>query len=290
MSKIGIVTVLYNGESVLPEFFESLDKQSYKDFILYIVDNNSKDNGLQLCWKLSESVGFPCKIFSEKENHGVAKGNNIGIIAALNDRCDYILLSNNDIVLKPNTISLLVEGLERHGADMTIPKIYFHDSGKIWCAGGGFSKLRGITYHIGFNEDENHQYENDREIQYSPTCFMLIKASVFYDVGLMDEKYFVYYDDSDFVWRSVVQHNKKLMYIAESKLDHKVSSSTGGGESEFTIYYSNRNNVYFRRKNFPLFYKIISNIYRGISRKLKMRNNPEKKKIIVKAIQDAKNI
>ncbi len=50
--KIGIVTVLYNSESVLSEFFETLNRQTYKNFVLYVVDNLSPDGSLDLSKKI----------------------------------------------------------------------------------------------------------------------------------------------------------------------------------------------------------------------------------------------
>lgn len=54
MNKIGIVTVLYNSESVLSDFFTSLEQQTYKNFILYVIDNASPDNSLQIAreWQI----------------------------------------------------------------------------------------------------------------------------------------------------------------------------------------------------------------------------------------------
>jgi len=78
---------------------------------------------------------------------------------------------------------------------------------------------------------------------------MGIRASVFERIGLMDERYFVYYDDTDFVFRCL-KHGLRLVYQGSAELRHKVSSSTGGGGSDFSIYYYNRNRLFFIRKNY----------------------------------------
>lgn len=289
MEKIGIVTIVYNGVKVLPEFFDSLKFQKYQDFVLYVVDNNSSDGSVAECERLSRDVPFEVKIFAEKENWGVAKGNNIGIIAALNDRCDYILLANNDTEFAPNTILNLLEGLKKEGADMAVPKAYyFDDKNKIWCAGGGFRAWRGVAYHIGWNKEDNGEYEENAVITYSPTCFMLIKSEVFYTVGLMDEKYFVYYDDTDFVWRAVKVHHKKLVYISNSVLYHKVSSSTGGEESDFSLRYMHRNNKYFLRKHIHGLTGLSARLCRILSLAVKWKGwSAHQREIILKARAEA---
>lgn len=270
MSKIGIVTVLYNSESVIEEFFYTLDSQTERDFTLYLVDNASKDKSIELAKELASTVNFRCVFIEEHENWGVAKGNNIGIRAAINDGCKYILLSNNDIVLRDNTIEALLQGMTETDADMAVPKIYYHDSGLIWCAGGKFRWLMGDTQHRGKLQKDEGQYDVQCFTDYSPTCFMLIKSEVFSSVGMMDEKYFVYFDDSDFVYRALRQHNKKLVYVPTSVLDHKVSSCTGDG-SPFSTYMNARNIIYFARKNYRFPHKQIVILTRFLHTYLRAR-------------------
>lgn len=262
MAKIGIVTVLYNSSPVLEEFFLTLNKQTYKDFVLYVIDNKSSDNSLKETDRLSRIVDFKTIILPQTENGGVAKGNNIGINAALLDKCEYVLLANNDIVLENDAIEKLLEGLFRNGATMAVPKIYYWGTDKIiWMAGGDFIWKAGITCHRGEKQKDTGEFNEDININYAPTCFMLISSDVFGRIGMMDEKYFVYFDDSDFVWRSVKEGTEKLFYISGSVIWHKVSVSTGGEESDFSIKYFSRNRIYFARKHFSLFHRLVVYIY-----------------------------
>lgn len=288
MSKIGIVTVLYNSEKVLDDFFKSLDEQRFNDFSLYIIDNASSDNSLKKCEYATLHKKYPIKIFNEKENWGIAKGNNIGISAALKDGCEYILLANNDTIFDSNVISLLYEGLLQEKVEMAVPKILFHDLGTIWCAGGSFSSWRGITYHRGIYKNDNGQFDRNCLITYSPTCFMLIKAEVFDKIGLMDEKYFVYYDDSDFIWRAVIENKFKLAYIYKPIVRHKVSSCTGGSLSDFSIYYLTRNNIYFIKKNITGIKRLLAIIYRKLAFYKKLQKlSTRQREIALKAQKDA---
>ncbi|WP_261511160.1 glycosyltransferase family 2 protein [Chryseobacterium paludis] len=258
--KIGIVTVLYNSESVLEEFFETLGKQTYKNFILYVVDNLSPDGSLVLSKKLADQYQYDTVIIENSENFGVAKGNNIGITRAVADGCDLLLLSNNDIALESESIEKLLFGLDTHDADMVVPKIYFYGTNKIWAAGGGFNKRNGITVQYGQEEDDRGQFNTDKKVIYAPTCFMLIKKEVFSSVGLMDENYFVYYDDTDFVYRALNKNKKTLWYISDSVIHHNESTSTGK-MSDFSIRFLWRNLVYFSLKNYNSFYASYIVIY-----------------------------
>lgn len=261
MNKIGIVTVLYNSVSVLDDFFRTLNEQTYHDFSLYIVDNCSSDAGVARARELAKHCFFGTTIIAEPENWGVAKGNNIGIRQALADGCQYILLANNDIVLNPQTIGILYDGLKKEHADMVVPKIKIYNTDLLWFAGGAFIWFKGGTKHWGFEMHDNPEFSYSKTITYAPTCFMLIKSEVFRQIGLMDEKYFVYFDDSDFVWRAVMNHKFKLVYIPDSQLMHKVSVSTGGISSDFGIKYFSRNRWYFVRKNFPVAKKYTCMLY-----------------------------
>lgn len=251
--KIGIVTVLYNSESVLEEFFETLNKQTYENFILYVVDNLSPDSSLELSKKLASSHQFKTVIIENDANYGVAKGNNIGIRKALADDCDLVLLSNNDIALEDDSIDKLLIGLDKNNADMAVPKIYIYGTNKIWAAGGGFVKKNGLTLHFGQEQEDKGQFNTDQKVDYAPTCFMLIRKEVFAEVGLMDENYFVYYDDTDFVYRALNKYGKKLWYVSNSEIYHNESTSTGK-MSDFSIKFLWRNLVYFALKNYrPLY-------------------------------------
>jgi GT2 family glycosyltransferase len=271
-ARVGLVTVLYNSPDVLPDFFESLAKQTFADYWLYIIDNSPDDAPLKVAresarkWQMS-NVTF----VRNDQNLGVATGNNQGIKLALEAGSDYVLLLNNDIVF-PDTA--LLENLVHHadvtGQPMIVPKIFFHDSGRIWCAGGRIDRKRGTTTHRGEGERDLGQFDQVEMTDYAPTCFMLIKSAVFSAVGLMDEKYFVYYDDTDFVWRTH-EAGYRITYWPPGQVWHKVSSSTGGYLSPFSVYYSERNRIYFIRKNFHGAAKIGALAFYLATRPLKWR-------------------
>ena len=245
-TKIGVVTVTYNSASVVCGFMESLLSQSHTEFILYVVDNASSDETLKRVASHSDSRVV---VIRSSSNVGVAEGNNIGIHAALNDKCDYILLLNNDTVFDSALVAELLRGIQRHKCDMAVPKIlYFDQPEKIWCAGGYFSRLRASARHYGNGLKDDGKFDQARAVSYSPTCCMLIRQNVFGRIGFMDSNYFVYFDDTDFCYRA---HGAglKLFYVPTARLLHKVGSLTGG-ESDFYYFYTIRNHVYYLLKHF----------------------------------------
>ncbi len=284
---LGLVTVLYNCEGVLQDFFDTLAIQTYKDFELIIVDNFSKDKSLDTCKKLALSAPFKCYFIENEVNLGVAAGNNQGIKIAFEHNCEKILLTNNDIVLREDTIQELYDSHIANNADLSVPKIYYAGTNKIWCAGGKFNKLKGTTTHFGYCKEDAEKFNELKQVEYAPTCFMLINKEVFNNVGLMDEKFFVYYDDTDFVYRSVIKKSFSLWYIPNSIVQHKVSFSTGS-ESDFNIRYMLRNRIYFAKKHntFPHLFYIINLFYHKTVRRIKLMNNKHKYEIISSALEE----
>ena len=258
--RIGIVTVLYGSHDVVEGFFASLALQLDVDFRLYVIDNSPTPATLDLCRELAARYDVDAEFVFNDANVGVARGNNQGIELALRDGCAGVLLANNDTEFSEGMLRLLVDEWCR-GAKVITPKLLYYGPEKlIWYAGGRIEAWTLRTPHFGMREVDHGQYDTPGDTGYAPTCFLLVDAEVFKRVGIMDEAYFVYYDDTDFIWR-LRQAGLRLRYAPQAVVLHKVSTSTGGGDSPFTVYYSNRNRIYFVRKNFTGLRKLVALTY-----------------------------
>ena len=248
VGRVGVVTVLYNSEEVLDDFFASLARQNDVNFKLYVIDNGATRAGIDKAERLAEQYGIDSEMVFNAANVGVAKGNNQGIALAIRDGCKYVLLANNDTDFPAKAISMLLQQLTG-GEVAATPKILFHGPDNlVWFAGGHLNPWTTSTVHHGLHCADDDQFNVPSYAAYAPTCFMLLDVSVFERIGIMDESYFVYYDDTDFVWR-LNAAGMRICYVPSSVVMHKVSSSTGGGDSPFSVYYTNRNRIYFIRKN-----------------------------------------
>lgn len=245
--KVGIVTVTYNSAPVLQQFFDSLDRQNYSNSILIAVDNASQDETLAL---LAAHTSERQIVIANDVNRGVAAGNNQGIRAAIEAGCEYVMLLNNDVVLDSEMIMRLAEALVRYSCGITVPMMYFYSPAeRIWAAGGGFHSRSGLrTYHRYANEKDSAQSGQITRIDYTPTCCVLIRREVFANIGLMDERYFVYSDDVDFMFRAK-QAGLSMFFIPGAKLWHRVNALTGGPQSDFSYYYAARGRALFLYKH-----------------------------------------
>jgi GT2 family glycosyltransferase len=288
MSKIGLVTVLYNSDDVLEDFFRTISYQDYKNYELYVIDNSENPNTDKLIITLSNK--YPITAFKHIKtggNVGVAAGNNIGIKQAIADLCSHVLILNNDIVIEQsNCFSKMIELCKLKGEKIIANKVLYYENRKVWMAGGYMDNFRALGVHFDGDDENALQFNQEKYITYAPTCFLFVDSNVFSEVGVMDEKYFAYCDDTDFVYRCI-QKGFKMFYEPSLTILHKVSSSSGGDNSLFYIYYSNRNKIYFIRKHYKGLHKLMSLGYTLLARCIfYTKFNKEKKHKLIQAIKD----
>ncbi len=245
---LGVLTVTYNAAKFLKPFLDCCLAQSLKNFHLLVIDNASSDDTTAL---LSQ--------FGDPRLQTVVNANNIGYAAACNQGVrllmergiQEILFINNDTEFGPELFASLLNHRRQHHADAVTPRItYFSEPDRNWYAGGRFVFWKGFQgEHIG--EGQRHVPGDDtpRWTEVAPGCCILFNVSVFERIGLFDERYFVYFEDTDFFVR-MKRTGLRLLYVPGLTLAHKVSLSTGGTQSPFSIRYYQRNQIYLLRKHF----------------------------------------
>jgi len=126
-------------------------------------------------------------------------------------------------------------------------------------------------------------------VTYTPTCCVLIRAELFAKIGLMDADYFVYVDDTDFMYRAM-KAGASLFYLPGATLLHKVGRLTGGGESPFGLRYTARNRAYFMLKHCgrmtAAFWILMYRMY-YLAKFLLLKNNLATLKVRQSAISEA---
>lgn len=189
-------------------------------------------------------------LIKNDKNYGFPGGNNIGIKFVLKfSKPDYILLLNNDTVVDENFLGELVKNGElQKDVGILGPKIYFYDKPNvIWSAGCKLSwKLcRGIQ--IGCKKTDHGQYDDKKEVEYVSGSAFLIKKEVVQKIGLMDETYFLYFEESDWTLRAN-QAGYLSLYVPQARIWHKISRSGGGISKPVGLYYITRNRWIFMKK------------------------------------------
>ena len=111
MNKLSVHLVTWNGAKYVPFLFESLRKQTYKDWTLFVLDNNSDDNTVELIKKELSNFSIQSKVVEDKTNLGFAGGHNQ---AFKESDAEYILLLNQDMFLAPDCLEKVVRFLDQH--------------------------------------------------------------------------------------------------------------------------------------------------------------------------------
>jgi GT2 family glycosyltransferase len=245
---IGVVTVTYNSAEVLLGFLQSVFSQTYTEFILIVVDNGSEDGTLSVLKSINDSR---LHLIANEDNRGFAEGSNQGIRFALGAMCTSVMLLNNDTEFDSTLFGKLCAGIAEGSTDMTCPKVlYFEEPDRIWAAGGMFQPIFGYrSIHRGEGQRDCGQFDAEETVQFAPGCCLLISMDVFNAIGCLDETYFTYVEDSDFLYRARVA-GLTLRYVPSATLLHKVGCLTGGEESDFAVWFGTRNRLFFVFKHF----------------------------------------
>lgn len=265
MDKSAIIIIHFNGEEDTRECLKSIliNHANHKNLhIILVINSFLEKEAIQRQNQFAQSLkrDYPQIYIIENEgNSGFTRGNNLAIKTALGLGCEYLMLLNNDTVV---SLELLEKLIAFSKTDPRIglisPKIYFapgfeyhknryqsSEKGKvIWYAGGVMDRDNVYAGHRGVDEVDNGQFDRVTDTDFATGCCMLIPKKTIDKVGLLDEKYFLYYEDIDYSER-VRKAGMKIIYYPKAFLWHKNASSSGKPGSNLHIYYQNRNRLYF---------------------------------------------
>ena len=245
-AKVGIVLLNYNSYEDTIDCINSLSNINYDNYCIVIIDNCSTDDSFAKLKKINSNKIY---IIKSEFNGGWSSGNNLGIKKCLELNCEYILLLNNDTLVEKNFLEILIDFYEKNKiCGIVSPKIMYNSNRKmIWFAGGSINFHKFLADNIGNKEFDGDEFSNIHESEYITGCAMLINKKIINDCGYLPEEYFMYLEDVDYSLQ-VKKHGYKLYVQPKSIIYHKVSASTGGEDSPFTIKWMTRNRWLFFKK------------------------------------------
>jgi len=256
LPKVSIVFVNWNGKKYTFDLLNSLKKIKYSNYDIIIVDNGSTD-GTQKEFKKKYSKIIT--LIENNKNIGLAEGTNVGIREALKRKSKYILTMNNDMVVKPDFLKILVDSMEKHPkVSVSGPKIYYMEpKDMIWCAGcdyhiSGYKSRNQLEKDLGQAEEEKYVDAID--------CVLMMRSSVLKKEGLLNSGLFFIHELTEWCLRTKRKGYKSL-YVPKSVVWHKVSAAFEGNkkENEISTYYNIRNwlLVIKKHKNFLYFLLVL---------------------------------
>ena len=239
---VSIVIPNWNGARYIEVCLGSLERQTYKDFELIFVDNNSEDSSIEIVKRQ-----FPrAHVVTLEENKGFATAANEGIKVG---RGDYIALLNNDTESDPHWLEELLKGMDRSKAiGMCASKIIqFDDRSKLDTAGDGYTTFGvSIKRGHGLKPDE---YSKEEFVFGACAAAALYRKSMLDEIGYFDEGLFCIYEDVDLSFRAQLA-GFQCLYVPTATVYHLLGG-TAGRNNDFTLYYGQRNLETVFLKNMP---------------------------------------
>jgi len=244
LPELTVIVLNWNGSVDLSECIRSLQNCGYPALKVLCVDNASTDDSVGMMQN-----DFPeIELIITSENLRWAGGNNFGLNYLGTELSDYVLLLNNDTIVKAGAFDKLVETAIKKNAWAVTPRIcYADDESKVWYDGGLIGKLTGWIRHSGIRRHISDCSPEVREIDYGSGCALLLSRECIQQVGLFDESFFLYAEDCDYSMR-IVAAGGSIWHDPGSMVLHKVSQSTGN-DSPKKAYLKGRSNFRFLRKH-----------------------------------------
>lgn len=240
---VSIIIVNYNGKDVLLTCLKSLEDLSYPNYELILVDNGSTDGSLKALAKLNTKF----TLLQNDRNLGFAPANNQGVKVA---KGEYLLLLNNDTIVSPDLLDKMVAKMESVKAIGAMqPKIYLMDKPGYLDNAGSFLNTIGFSNHWGFGQKDDPEFSKEREIFAAKGACLLTRASIVKKVGLFDDAFGSYFEESDYCWR-VWMAGWKVLYYPETFIYHKVGFTSSKQSAVDINYHSLKNRLASFIKNF----------------------------------------
>jgi hypothetical protein len=242
--RLGIIVVNYNGRAYVGDCLRALRASRRRPDTIVCVDQASNDGSADFIAKEFPEV----TLLRSSTNTGFTGGVNLGAEYCLAQQHEAVVLLNPDTVVDPDFLGRLVSAAGRHPKSILAPAIRLfnppHASGtyagtvRWWCG-----KV-AVPARIQSIDDAGA----DQRITTASGCCLFIPAQALRDIGLLDESYFLYFEDADFLERAA-SSGYEVWYVPSAVVLHKESSATGGRQSPLAMYYFIRNRHYFVRKH-----------------------------------------
>lgn len=262
-----VIIVNYNGMQFVKDCLDSLMKQTFGNFEIIFVDNNSSDGSLKF---VEENYSLPkLKIICSDRNLGFSGGNNLGY---KHSRGEYIVLLNNDTSVEANWLEELINCIKQDDAVGAVQSLVLTEGIPLkYYMKNGTVNLLGHNIMEVFPINEN----GIGEIIQLNGCSMIIRKSTVDKFGeLFPEEYFAYAEDTFLSFR-LKFNGYKLLHNSNSVVHHKGGGATVNKKRSNLYFYQERNRLlnfkiffpgsfqikYFPYLTFNFFLKLIASVF-----------------------------
>jgi GT2 family glycosyltransferase len=222
----------------------SLAQGVYKNHSMIVLDNGSSDGSVEAIGASFSAV----EIIELTENLGYAGNNNVGLEAILSRPVDWVFVLNDDTIVDSDCITRLIEvGESDEQIGIVGPMVYHHDEPNVIQSAGGKLGRYWESWHIGQNEPDQGQFVQPHPVDWISGCAILLRRAVIEEVGLLDERFFCYWEEIDWCLRAS-KAGWHIMHVPQAKLWHK-GVQRDYRPKPWVTYYSTRNHFLLLAKH-----------------------------------------
>lgn len=240
--KVAIIILNYNGYDDTIECLNSLEKINYDNKDVWVLDNGSTDESVKKIEELNKDIYF----IKNEKNTGQTGGDNILIDKILEEgSADYILLLDNDTIVEENFLDYLVNFAEQNNnVGVVAPLIYKYSQRDVL----NYINTPGkFNLWIGGGCPHKNILKIPFKVNYASGCCWLLKKDVIKNVGMLDYRFFAYFEELDLAYR-IERAGYKFFIVPESKIWHK-GSATSKKVTGLRQYYETRNSILTEKKH-----------------------------------------
>ncbi len=220
------------------ECLASLERSSYQNRRTIVLDNHSTDGSCQAIQKAFPSV----QVISLDKNLGYTGNNNVGIKAALAQGAEWVFVLNEDTVLDTDCLAKLVEAGESDPSIGIVgPMVYHYDEPTVIQSAGGRLGRYWESQHIAQNVPDRGQFEQPHAVDWISGCAILVRRAVIEQVGMLDERLFYYWEETEWCLRAGESH-WRIVNVPQAKLWHK-GVQRNYQPKPLVTYYNTRNRL-----------------------------------------------
>jgi GT2 family glycosyltransferase len=240
--RVAIILLNWNQPEHTLACLRSLGELDYPNVAVTVVDNGSTDGSPDLI-----RAQFPAVTLVENgRNLGFAAGNNVAIEPAVRAGADYVMLLNNDTEVRPDMLRELIAVAESDPEIGIVgPKILYYDQPDLVWSAGGTIDAYGQPGHVGADGPDDDPSEQPREVDYVTGCAILVKRAVVEAIGGIDERFFIYFEETEWCARAR-RAGFRILYVPAARMWHKVKPGARGYSRRY-LYLMARNRLLYLR-------------------------------------------
>jgi GT2 family glycosyltransferase len=193
---VDVIILNWNARAYLPDCLAALFASSYPHFTVTLVDNQSSDESVAYVRTHYPQVN----IIEAVANLGYAGGNNLGLRQT---NAPFAVLLNPDVYVNPGWLAEMIRPFHQNPRTGIVGcKLHYPDSQTLQHGGGYLTLPRAVPGHYGLGERDEGQWDQPREVDYVIGAALALRRQMLDDIGLLDEDFFLYFEDVDLCYRA----------------------------------------------------------------------------------------